>query len=74
MFFLALPHREVGTADFYKHIADEGLPEPRRMRQLLIWCATRALGDKPTGSRSEDQSSRLAGNSSFLTARELKLT
>ncbi|KAJ5538709.1 hypothetical protein N7494_008188 [Penicillium frequentans] len=56
----ALPHREVGTADFYKHIADEGLPEPRRMRQLLIWCATRALGDKPTGSRSEDQSSRLA--------------
>ncbi|KAJ5639186.1 uncharacterized protein N7484_007048 [Penicillium longicatenatum] len=56
----ALPHREVGTADFYKHIADEGLPEPRRMRQLLIWCATRALGDKPSGSRSVDQSSRLA--------------
>ncbi|KAJ5769459.1 hypothetical protein N7520_004018 [Penicillium odoratum] len=56
----ALPHREVSTADFYKHIADEGLPEPRRMRQLLIWCATRALGDKPSGSRSEDQSSRLA--------------
>ncbi|KAJ5577315.1 hypothetical protein N7535_004241 [Penicillium sp. DV-2018c] len=57
----ALPHREVGTADFYKHIADEGLPEPRRMRQLLIWCATRAIGDKPTGgSNSDDQSARLA--------------
>ncbi|KAJ5930108.1 hypothetical protein N7466_005601 [Penicillium verhagenii] len=56
---IALPHREVATADFYKHIA-EGLLEPRRMRQLLIWCATRALGDKPSGSRSEDQSSRLA--------------
>ncbi|KAJ5594010.1 uncharacterized protein N7459_000218 [Penicillium hispanicum] len=56
----ALPHREVGTADFYKHIADEGLPEPRRMRQLLIWCGTRALGDKPSGSHSEEQSARLA--------------
>ncbi|KAJ5106037.1 hypothetical protein NUU61_003384 [Penicillium alfredii] len=56
----ALPHREVGTADFYKHIADDGLSEPRRMRQLLIWCATRAMGDKPSGSHSEDQSARLA--------------
>ncbi|OGE50752.1 hypothetical protein PENARI_c016G06320 [Penicillium arizonense] len=57
----ALPHREVSVADFYKHIADEGLPEPRRMRQLLIWCATRALGDKPSGaSNSDDQSARLA--------------
>ncbi|KAJ5377194.1 uncharacterized protein N7496_004603 [Penicillium cataractarum] len=59
-FLLALPHREVSTADFYKHIADEGLPEPRRMRQLLIWCATRALPDKPSGSHSEEISARLA--------------
>lgn len=56
----ALPHKEVSTADFYKHIASD-LPEPRRMRQLLIWCATRAMGEKPSGSRSEDQSARLAG-------------
>ncbi|KAJ5516186.1 hypothetical protein N7527_007746 [Penicillium freii] len=57
----ALPHREVSTADFYKHIADDGIPEPRRMRQLLIWCATRALGEKPSGgSNSDDQSARLA--------------
>ncbi|KAI3135889.1 hypothetical protein CBS147325_7614 [Penicillium roqueforti] len=57
----ALPHREVGTADFYKHIADDGIPEPRRMRQLLVWCATRALGEKPSGgSNSDDQSARLA--------------
>lgn len=58
---LALPHREVRTADFYKHIADEGLPEPRRMRQLLIWCATRALGEKPSSFHQEDQSAHLAG-------------
>ncbi|KGO42515.1 Mtw1 kinetochore complex, DSN1 [Penicillium expansum] len=58
---LTLPHREVGTADFYKHIADDGIPEPRRMRQLLIWCATRAIGEKPSGgSNSDDQSARLA--------------
>lgn len=56
----ALPHKEVNTADFYKHIASD-LPEPRRMRQLLTWCATRAMGDKPSGSRSDDESARLAG-------------
>ncbi|KAL2818897.1 Mis12-Mtw1 protein family-domain-containing protein [Aspergillus granulosus] len=56
----ALPHKQVQTSDFYKHIAADGLPEPRRMRQLLIWCATRAMGDKPSGSRSEDESARLA--------------
>ncbi|KAL5336125.1 Mis12-Mtw1 protein family-domain-containing protein [Aspergillus crustosus] len=56
----ALPHMKVETAEFYKHIASDGLPEPRRMRQLLIWCATRAMGDKPSGSRSEDESARLA--------------
>ncbi|PWY87518.1 hypothetical protein BO70DRAFT_196020 [Aspergillus heteromorphus CBS 117.55] len=55
----ALPHKKVDTADFYKHIAAD-LPEPRRMRQLLIWCGTRAIGDKPSGSRSEDESARLA--------------
>jgi Mis12-Mtw1 protein family. len=67
-FLAALPHREVGTADFYKHIADDGIPEPRRMRQLLIWCATRAIGEKPSGgSNSDDQSARLAGTWNPLT-------
>lgn len=57
----ALPHKKVDTAEFYKHIAADGLVEPRRMRQLLIWCGTRAMGDKPSGSRSGDESARLAG-------------
>ncbi|OJJ60542.1 hypothetical protein ASPSYDRAFT_146695 [Aspergillus sydowii CBS 593.65] len=56
----ALPHKKVDTAEFYKHIAADGLVEPRRMRQLLIWCGTRAMGDKPSGSRSGDESARLA--------------
>ncbi|KAL1980188.1 hypothetical protein VTN96DRAFT_4486 [Rasamsonia emersonii] len=56
----AVPHKEVDTSDFYKHIASEGLSEPRRMKVLLTWCATRAMGDKPSGSRSDDDSARLA--------------
>ncbi|KAH7326001.1 Mis12-Mtw1 protein family-domain-containing protein [Stachybotrys elegans] len=42
----AIPHREVDPVHFYKHIA-EGLPEPRRMKQLLTWCGERALSEKP---------------------------
>ncbi|KAL4809947.1 Mis12-Mtw1 protein family-domain-containing protein [Aspergillus unguis] len=56
----ALPHKKVDPAEFYKHIAADGLVEPRRMRQLLIWCGTRAMVDKPSGSRSGDESARLA--------------
>jgi kinetochore protein Mis13/DSN1 len=43
----AIPHREVDTAHFFKHIEAEGLPEPRRMKQLLTWCGERALSEKP---------------------------
>ncbi|KAK0635599.1 Mis12-Mtw1 protein family-domain-containing protein [Bombardia bombarda] len=43
----AIPHREVDTAEFFKHIEAEGLSEPRRMKQLLTWCGERALSEKP---------------------------
>lgn len=49
----AMPHADVETSRFYTHI-ETGLPEPRRMRQLLTWCATRALLEKP---RPADQKS-----------------
>lgn len=42
----AIPHADVEILDFYKLIENE-LPEQRRMRQLLTWCATRALLEKP---------------------------
>ena len=45
---VAVPHAEVEISDFYKLISQD-LPEPRRMKQLLTWCATRALPSKPTG-------------------------
>ncbi|KIV78407.1 hypothetical protein PV11_10129 [Exophiala sideris] len=56
----ALPHIEVEIPDFYKHIESEGLPEPRRMKQLLTWCATRAIDEKPVGTDFEDASARSA--------------
>lgn len=66
MMKIALPHSEVEVVNFYKHIESEGLPEPRRMRQLLTWCATRAMGEQPGESHHahsgyEDHSARLAG-------------
>ncbi|KAE8853386.1 hypothetical protein PTNB73_02290 [Pyrenophora teres f. teres] len=45
----ALPHSEVEARDFYKYI-EQSLPEPRRMKQLLTWCGTRALPAKPSGN------------------------
>ncbi|KAH7384319.1 Mis12-Mtw1 protein family-domain-containing protein [Phaeosphaeria sp. MPI-PUGE-AT-0046c] len=44
----ALPHSEVAVRDFYKYV-EQSLPEPRRMKQLLTWCGSRALPDKPSG-------------------------
>jgi hypothetical protein len=55
----ALPHREVETHDFYKHIEADGPSEPRRMKQLLTWVGERALGEKP--SHGKDSAAELAG-------------
>lgn len=42
----AVPHSEVETQELYKHISQD-LVEPKRMRQLLVWCGNRALLQKP---------------------------
>ena len=55
-----MPHDEVESSEFYKHIESQGLTEPRRMKQLLTWCGTRAMGEKPLFS-AEDGNARLAG-------------
>jgi kinetochore protein Mis13/DSN1 len=52
----ALPHNEVEIPDFYKHIESDGLPEPRRMKQLLTWCATRCFDQRERGGTFEDAS------------------
>lgn len=58
-YIVALPHDEVDSSDFYKHI-ESSLTEPRRMKQLLTWCGTRALGEKPSSSQ-RDFHARQAG-------------
>jgi kinetochore protein Mis13/DSN1 len=72
----AIPHREVETSDFYKHIEAEGLSEPRRMKQVLTWNGERSLGDKPSHGnpdRTEQQAS-LAGEDEVPWSEILKLT
>lgn len=43
----AIPHHQVSTSEFFKHISADGLSEPRRMKQLLTWCGERAIPSKP---------------------------
>ena len=68
----ALPHDEVETTEFYKHIESEGLSEPRRMKQLLTWCGTRALGEKPSFS-GKDRDAALAGMLAVLHGSRLQI-
>lgn len=57
-FALALPHAEVPTSEFFKHISAD-LTEPRRMRCLLGWCGTRSLPSKPPPPDQNSSSAKL---------------
>ncbi|KAF2432479.1 hypothetical protein EJ08DRAFT_609293 [Tothia fuscella] len=48
----AVPHADVDSRDFYKHI-EQSLPEPRRMKQLLTWNGTRMLPEKVNGGAGD---------------------
>lgn len=62
---VAVPHAEVETKEFYKHISQD-LMEPKRMRQLLTWCGTRALLEKPRGNMDQDEASAVHAGKSFF--------
>ena len=49
----AEPHSQVETNEFYKHISQD-LVEPKRMRQLLLWCGHRALPEKSAGGQMDE--------------------
>jgi len=55
---IAMPHAEVNTEEFFKHISAD-LTEPRRMRCLLGWCGTRALPPKPEAPKQSTPASSL---------------
>ncbi|CAG8813601.1 1954_t:CDS:2, partial [Racocetra persica] len=40
--FVAKPHPDVNSNEFFRHIQAE-MPEPIKLRQLLVWCGQRAL-------------------------------
>lgn len=40
--FVAVPHSAVNPKEFYKHL-DADLPEPHRMKQLLLWSLKRVM-------------------------------
>ena len=62
---IALPHENVETSEFYKHISPD-TPEPRRMKQLLTWCGTRVLTERPSSTTNDDVNAVLAGMISYL--------
>lgn len=68
----AIPHREVDSAEFYKHIESEGLMEPRRMKQLLTWCGERALLEKPPHGQA-DSNTVLGGKFGYDSNKSLQL-
>ncbi|KAI7305967.1 hypothetical protein KC315_g14431, partial [Hortaea werneckii] len=53
-----LPHAEVSSEEFFKHISAD-LTEPRRMRVLLGWCGTRALPPKPEAPKQSTPDANL---------------
>lgn len=40
--FVAVPHSAVSPQEFYKHL-DSSMPEPHRMKQLLLWSLKRVM-------------------------------
>ncbi|KAL8710899.1 MAG: hypothetical protein Q9225_007208 [Loekoesia sp. 1 TL-2023] len=67
----ALPHDEVDSSEFYKHI-ESSLTEPRRMKQLLTWCGTRALGEKPASSQQDFHARQAEGHHTTTSTSETK--
>ncbi|KAK4689186.1 kinetochore protein Mis13/DSN1, partial [Tremellales sp. Uapishka_1] len=49
---LPMPHHNVPYQEFYKHISVD-IYEPRRLAQLLVWCAKRALDEAIASSPSQ---------------------
>jgi kinetochore protein Mis13/DSN1 len=54
-----LPHPDIAYDDFHKHIKAD-FPEPVRMKQLLAWCARRALDEQKAKYASTESSNPAA--------------
>lgn len=52
--FVGVPHEDVPTSDYYK-LLDTSLPEPHRMKQLLIWSFKKKLDQEEKLSRTKSK-------------------
>ncbi|CUM47630.1 uncharacterized protein AC631_03178 [Debaryomyces fabryi] len=52
--FVGVPHEDVPTSDYYK-LLDTSLPEPHRMRQLLIWSFKKKLDQEEKLSKTKSK-------------------
>lgn len=60
--FVGLPHEDVSAKDYYK-LLDTSLPEPHRMRQLLIWCINKQINnDEICQSKSKAKFNKASDN------------
>ncbi|KAK6339556.1 hypothetical protein TWF718_008959 [Orbilia javanica] len=57
--FIAAPHPDVQSNDFYKHL-DPEMIETQRMQQLLAWCSKSALSEKRARGRDAQSNARAA--------------
>ncbi|KAG7714806.1 hypothetical protein KL949_004642 [Ogataea haglerorum] len=44
--FVAEPDREIPVEELYRHVSQD-LPDPHKMRQLMVWCAKRGASKGP---------------------------
>lgn len=52
--FVGVPHEDVPTSDYYK-LLDTSLPEPHRMKQLLIWSFKKKLDQEEKLSKTKSK-------------------
>ncbi|KAK9450074.1 Mis12-Mtw1 protein family-domain-containing protein [Limtongia smithiae] len=56
---VAVPHSDIETAEFYKHL-DSDLPDPHRMKQLLVWCANRSMAHMKQADKKKQPAASIA--------------
>lgn len=56
---IAEPHSSIPIEEFYKHF-DQELPDPRKLRQLLVWCCKRIdFGDSKKEQQLVNRANRI---------------
>lgn len=72
--FMGVPHDDIPVSDYYK-LLDSSLPEPHRMRQLLIWCFKKRLDQEEQAMRqanAKPSSTPVADKSVVYIAKVIK--